>query len=101
MTKTTKTFTIEYDIYTKASAAGINLSEAAENGIRHELIRTGGNIKTIEELRVEREIKERQRKVKEAETEAKKALCLAQGKVYVDEKSPMLIPVKEFMKKGK
>lgn len=91
---------VDYEVYAKASAAGINLSEAAENGIRHELIRLGGDVKTIQELKVEREIKERQRKVKEAEIEAEKALCLAEGKMYVDEKSPALIPVKKFMEKG-
>lgn len=99
MTKTTKTFTIDIDIHAKAQAAGINMSEAAENGIRHELIRIGGDIKTVEELLVEREMKERQRKVKEAEGEAARALAHSQGKMCVDENSPELIDVSKFMRK--
>lgn len=101
MTKTTKAFTIDYEIYAKAQAAGINMSEAAENGIRHELIRIGGFIKTIEEIRMEREIKERQRKVKEAEAEIAKYEAEAAGKMYVDEKSPPLIDLSKAMRKGR
>ncbi len=99
MTKTTKTFTIDIDIHAKAQAADINMSEAAENGIRQELIRIGGDVKTVDELLVEKEMKERQRKVKEAEGEAARVLAHSQGKMYVDEKSPDLIDISKFQKK--
>lgn len=90
---------IEYDVYAKALAAGINISQSAENGLRHELIRIGGNIKTIQELQVEKEMEERQRKVKDAENEAARALALAQGKMYVDENSPNVIDISKHMRK--
>lgn len=99
MTKTTKTFTIEIEIYEKAQAAGINMSEAAENGIRHELIRIGGDVKTVEELLAEKEIKERQRIIDDAENEAARALAHAEGKMYVDENSPAIIDIRKYQKK--
>lgn len=101
MSKIARLFTIDYEIYEKAQAAHLNMSEAAENGIRHELIRIGGDIKTVEEIIVEREMKETQRKVKEAEWEATKALANAQGKLCADENSPDLINVSKFMRKRK
>ncbi len=101
MIKSHSTFTIDADIIEKARAAGINMSEAAENGIRHELIRIGGDIKTLEEILVEKDMKERQRKAKDDDWEATKALSGAQGKLCVDEKSPATIDVSKFMRKRK
>jgi Post-segregation antitoxin CcdA len=99
MTKVARLVTIDYEVYAKARAAGINVSQAAENGVRHELIRIGGSLKTVEELNVEREIKERRRKVKEAEAEISKYNAHAAGKMYVDEKSPTLIDISKHIKK--
>ena len=99
MSKIARLFTIDFEIYQKAQASGINMSEAAENGIRHELVRIGGDVKSIEELLVEKEMKERQRKVKEVEGEAARALAHAGGKMYVDENSPALIDIRKFQKK--
>lgn len=103
MVKAHSTFTIDSEVINKASAAGINLSLAAENGIRHALIRMGGDVKTADEIAIEREIKERQERVKKAEEAAKieadKALAAAQGKIYVDENSPAQIEISQIMKR--
>lgn len=99
MSKIARLFTIDVDIYEKAQIMRFNLSEAAENGIRHEIIRRGGDVKTIDEILAEREMKERQRKVKDAEGEAAKALAHAEGKMYVDENSPDLIDISKFQRK--
>jgi len=99
MVKIMRTVMIEQEIYNKARAAGLNLSIESENGLRHALLRIDGTTKTIEELAIERDIKERQRKVKEAQIEMEKAQAAAEGRMYVDEKSPMLINVKTFTKR--
>lgn len=99
MSKIARLFTIDVDVYEKAQVMRFNLSEAAENGIRHEINRLGGDVKTIDELLVEREIEDRKRKVKEAEAEAAKALAHSQGKMYVDENSPAEIDIRKFQKK--
>lgn len=99
MSKIARLFTIDFEIYERAQASRINMSEAAENGIRHELIRTGNDVKTIEEILIEKEIEERQRKVKEDEGEAARVLAHSQGKMYVDENSPALMDIRKFQKK--
>jgi len=80
--------TIEGEIVEKAKAAGINLSEAAERGIRDALRSRGHDVETIEEIR--RKSREAERRIQEEaarrDEEAKKAY--AAGHVVVDENTP-------------
>ncbi len=100
MTRKNVTLSLDVEVWEKAKVSKINMSECAENGLRHEIARLGGDIKTIDEIRVEQEIKEKAEAAKQAAYDLKIAKAKAEGRMVVDENSPDLIPMNKFQRKG-
>ena len=74
MSKISRNFTVDDEIYKKARIMRLNMSQAAEAGLRQELAWMGGDIKSMDELLIEAEIEAKKRIIAQAEKDATNCL---------------------------